>query len=168
MNRVIVSMMALLLSGCGDEARKKAEPQLSEAEIRELRAAYPGMTEDCLATIRRHGINAAPAGTDKCFHFTRPEHWVGLWRVGFEVSQFCPGNTTKCRFDVAPRMWLSSRDDSRAAWPSDGLYRVEFLGRRTLHPGHFGHMGLYEHEIIVDRMISIQKVPADKVEAERD
>ena len=44
----------------------------------------------------------------------------------------------------------------------DGTYRIEFVGRRTKKPGSFGHQSAYEHLMIADRVISIQKIPGEK------
>ena len=35
-------------------------------------------------------------------------------------------------------------------------YEVEFIGRRTAKRGHYGHFGAFDHEIVVDHMISIR------------
>lgn len=39
-------------------------------------------------------------------------------------------------------------------------YRVSFVGRKTKYPGGYGHFGLYQSEIIVDRMISLEWLSA--------
>jgi hypothetical protein len=47
--------------------------------------------------------------------------------------------------------------------PDQTLYAVEFIGRRTAVKGRYGHMGVFDHELIVDRMISMRQVePATK------
>lgn len=104
--------------------------------------------------------------TKTCFKMTEPQKWTGLWRRGFEESRFCADQ---------PHHAAEMCDDyfyDRAAWlngdlgvqvapnePQGGLYRVEFIGRRTQYPGHFGHLGMYDFEIYVDRPISIRRVP---------
>ena len=47
---------------------------------------------------------------------------------------------------------------------SGGLYAIEFVGRRTLQKGHHGHMGMFDHEILVDKLISLRQLetPYDK------
>lgn len=50
-----------------------------------------------------------------------------------------------------------------------GLYAVEFEGRLTAYRGTYGHFGMYDHEVIVDRLISIRQVeppPPELTEAE--
>jgi len=36
--------------------------------------------------------------------------------------------------------------------------RIEFIGRKTLYPGYYGHMGMSGSEIIVDRVISLKEM----------
>lgn len=42
------------------------------------------------------------------------------------------------------------------------LFRVEFIGRRTVYPGTYGHLGGYDHYIIADRVISIEPVKDER------
>jgi hypothetical protein len=44
--------------------------------------------------------------------------------------------------------------------PTEKLYQVDFIGRRPLHSGSFGHFGLFPTDVVVDRMISIKQVQA--------
>jgi len=39
-----------------------------------------------------------------------------------------------------------------------GVYAVNFTGRRSLFQGSYGHLGMYDEEVIVDHMISIRKI----------
>lgn len=39
-------------------------------------------------------------------------------------------------------------------------YLVSFVGRKTKYRGSYGHFGLYQSEIIVDRMISLELLSA--------
>jgi hypothetical protein len=106
---------------------------------------------------------------DQCLRFTKPTRWRGLWEVGFEWSEFCPAPATKCPI-AAQRggIWLDFADGAyKGPRLSDGLFEVEFTGRRTVYPGNFGHLGMYAHEMIVDRMISIKQVPDRQSEAEK-
>lgn len=95
--------------------------------------------------------------TDECVHMTPRRRWRGVWNNEFEGSQFCPGSRTECSYGGAgPRIWM----DAGPQPPPDGkLYLVEFDGRRTVFLGAYGHMGMFDHEIIVDRMISKEELP---------
>lgn len=35
---------------------------------------------------------------------------------------------------------------------------VDFIGRRTLYPGSYGHLSLFRHGIIVDRVIAAREL----------
>jgi len=87
-----------------------------------------------------------------------------LWRNNFEGSQFCEPPETQC--DAAkldPRRFIWLELDPPAGWedtPPGGLYAVDFIGRRSLFRGFFGHFGMSRNEVIVDRLISIRQVEA--------
>lgn len=119
------------------------------------------MTKACIARIRVNGVNAFPNRTEDCFEMTPRQRWTGLWRAAFEGSQFCADEAgvpaKKCEYDEGrAAIWF---EPGRDYAPDGTLYRVEFVGRRTVHPGVFGHMGVFQHEMIVDRMIAMKRVP---------
>ena len=106
--------------------------------------------------------------TDECVYMTPPQRWRGLWRNDFEGSGFCPNARTECSYwEERPRIWL----DAWPKYPPDQkLYRVEFIGRRTMFLGAYGHLGMSDHYMKVDRMISMKEVqwpPRSKAEIER-
>ena len=157
---------ALALAGCDEIEWAKQEPPRvvngieveSGIDIERLIREEPGLTEACKAKLRRRGLAALPNETDQCFQMRKPQRWRGLWRAEFEGSQFCPEPATICDpMTKEPKIWLDGFEDV-AREMNGKLYRVEFVGRRTLHAGPFGHMGGSEHEIIVDRPISIEEV----------
>ena len=96
--------------------------------------------------------------TDQCVYMTPRTRWRGLWHNGFEGSQFCPGERSECSLHSArPWIWMNAGVETGV----DGkLYRVEFEGRRTRFLGGYGHMGAFDHQVIVDRMIFIEELPA--------
>ncbi len=95
--------------------------------------------------------------TDQCVHMTARTRWRGVWKTEFEGSQFCPGARSECSLRSArPWIWMNAGVKTEL---NGKLYRVEFEGRRTRFPGGYGHMGEFDHEIIVDRMISIEELP---------
>ena len=120
------------------------------------------MSTACLDKIRWDGLEAMPSRTDACFEMAPQRRSTGLWLAALESSQFCadePGRpATKCEFKAgSPMTWLETKDD----YTADGkLYRIDFVGRRTAHAGHFGAYGFYQHEMIVDHMISIKEIGA--------
>lgn len=102
---------------------------------------------------------------ETCFRMTEPKKWTGLWRIGFEESRFCEDHHYRAAemcddyFYGRGAAWLTGDLGLPRKELGGSLYRVEFIGRRTQYPGTFGHMGGYDYEIVVDRPISIRKVP---------
>lgn len=109
---------------------------------------------------------------DQCVKFDPPKRWRGLWLNDFEGSQFCAAPAKRCQFvwiedRREPQIWL---DTTRVRLPQPlgsseeerfgGLYAVEFIGRRTKYAGSYGHMGVFDHDMIVDRMISMKTIQA--------
>lgn len=94
---------------------------------------------------------------------TPPQRWRGLWWDNFEGSVFCSSPAEECGDNPGNNTWLSYSEKLRhaGAKPAEGaggLYQVEFIGRKTLTRGHYGHMGYFDYEIIVDRMISARQL----------
>lgn len=156
MRVAVVCIAAALLVACHHR-----QPKMSDALLAQLRAAEPGITDDCLEKMKWGGIGAAPQATDKCFKMLPAIRWRGLWRNDFEGSDFCPAPADECRW-TTPRnaIWLSLRKSSLyySMEGRGGLYAVDFVGRRTAERGHYGHMGTSDYEVIVDRLISIRQV----------
>jgi hypothetical protein len=143
--------IGLLLVGCHHR-----QPKVSEAKILAIRASEPGMTDECLNKIRWGGIPATPTAVDQCFKMQPARRWRGVWRNEFEGSRFCPAPATKCSFySPGDRIWLDAPKH-----PDHTLYAVDFIGRRTAVKGHYGHMGVFDHELIVDRMIAMRQLEA--------
>ncbi|WP_236547822.1 hypothetical protein [Sphingomonas sp. AX6] len=152
---VAVIAMSILLVACD-----QPEPVMSEQEIAEFRKELPGITEKCLDIIRMGGIDAVPIETDKCFQMMPSRRWVGLWHDEFEEQRFCPSPANECSFDTpGERVWITFNRDVAAptSTRAGAVYAVEFIGRRTLRPGHHGHLGVFDHAMIVDDVISLKR-----------
>lgn len=97
----------------------------------------------------------ASTPTEECVKMLPQQHWRGLWRNDFEGSRFCPEPAEQCTFKTpGERIWLS-RTPGR---PDGGLYRVDFIGRRTMYKGPYGHFGLFDQELTIDRPIRIELI----------
>lgn len=102
--------------------------------------------------------------TEHCFKMEKPKRWSGLWGSGFEFSRFCPDGTepaSKCDVDTPGRaIWLVGAPLRRLPFEGcfDGPRRIDFVGRITQYPGGFGHLGLADYHMVVDRLISIEEV----------
>lgn len=115
--------------------------------------------------------------TDQCYKMEAPRRYRGIWIDEFEGQAFIPEGTTAPewpRADPASPGWREQFDRAQAAtiWldverAKLGHHRnggrkmfIDFMGRKTMYPGQYGHMGLSGHEIIVDRVISLKVCPA--------
>jgi hypothetical protein len=115
--------------------------------------------------------------TAKCVKMTRPQRFRGIWVDYFEGQAFIPAGSTPPQWPAGtlpPAEWRAQYERSRAAtiWldidpekvPSNWHRSqqravIDFIGRKTRYPGHYGHMGMAGHEIVVDRILSLQKCP---------
>jgi hypothetical protein len=106
---------------------------------------------------------------EDCYKMLPAQRYQGIWLDAFEGSEFFEG--AKDARDVEEEM--TRRTASRELivgvwvnWPatpastsdtdsqSGRLFAVEFIGRRTEHAGRFGHLGMFQHEMVVDQVIS--------------
>lgn len=95
--------------------------------------------------------------TDQCVHMEPARVWRGQWINQYEHTVFCPANLDEDKCPVPNnRTWLSGATGGEIGH----RYRVSFVGRKTKYPGGYGHFGLYQSEIIVDRMISLEWLSA--------
>ena len=160
MRRSVELLIIALLCGCSD-----AEPAYPKTrdELEKLAAANPGLTETCREDLQRDGIDAIALRDDECFEKLPAQRWRGLWDRGWEWTSFCPAPARECpiRADHGD-IWLERAEDAyKGPELADGLYQIEFVGRRTKFPGHFGHLNQYDHLMVVDRIVSIRLVRAE-------
>jgi hypothetical protein len=159
----------LLLVGCNRDHGNKADaapaaeytPRMPDFQT--IRKFEPGMTDFCIE--RFLAGDRSPIPDEKCFKFGAPERMSGTWAAMFEGSQFCPDSWKECaQTDRAPRaaIWLEFAQPLKFDVKSyiGGLYAIDFVGRRTIYSGHYGHMGVFSHEVIVDRIISMRQLKA--------
>ncbi len=153
-------LIAALLTGCD-----RPPPKVNAKTLQMIRAAYPGMTAACLDRIKYGGIQAMPWNVEDCFQMTSPRRWDGLWHDGYEDQRFCPAPTRQCSYATGrERIWITFKAGTR---PTQGsatgrTFSISFVGRRTLKPGHHGHMGMSVHEIVADKLLSITPLGADR------
>jgi hypothetical protein len=154
----------VLLTSC--DQRKPPVPkedtalaQAFDADIAKTRASNPGIKEACLKKIRAGELGALEwMDNPDCFEMLPGRRWSGLWNSGWEWTSFCPDPAKECpTASESGDIWLEFGKDREPQIP-DGLYRIEFQGRRTQMPGHFGHLDQYDHLMVVDRLISIRPV----------
>ena len=118
-----------------------------------------GLVWPCTKRSKADGVTVFERiPTDQCYKMDPPRKWTGLWRNSFEGSQFCPAPASNCSFGrPGPRIWLDSERASKKE-PDEGLYAVEFVGRRTSVKGHYGHMGASDYELVADRFLLMKRI----------
>jgi hypothetical protein len=147
----------LLLVGC-----HQRKPAMSDADFQEFKASYPGMTKRCLDETRYGGMSAWRPDDSDCFAMLPAHRWSGLWEKGWEWTNFCPDPAKECDWMAKRGTWLTFAKGARSETVlPDGTYRIEFVGRRSKVPGNFGHQASYDHLMVVDRVISIQRIPGE-------
>jgi hypothetical protein len=162
MRLLLVCIGAALLVGCHHR-----QPKMSDAQMAELRADEPGMKEECLDKIRWGGIEAIPSGLEECYKLDPPQRWRGIWYAAFEVSRFCPESERQCSL-AGPGEWIDLEEGHGVVLPRyDGepspiAFDIDFIGRKTSYPGHFGHPPGQSDVIIVDRLISAKSIQPTK------
>ena len=152
-----------LLVGCHRNGGYNREAALADAYLQQLQAQHPGMTDACVQKIRSGEIGLTGwIDNPDCFEMLPDQRWSGRWDTGWEWTIFCPDSAKNCGA-ANGGTWMTGGKGVHLprdfAW---GVYHVEFIGRRTKVPGYFGHLDQYAHMMVVDRFISIQKIPGQK------
>ena len=148
-------LCVVLLAGCNQQ-----KPKFTEEQMEAIHADAPGMTDACLEKLRWGGVEAMPERSDQCYTFEKPRKWKGVWLNQFEGSTFCPAGS-QCSHELADypqQIWLEFASPRPDKAEVGAVYEVEFIGRRSIGKGNFGHMGVSENDIIVDRIISMKEL----------
>ncbi len=95
--------------------------------------------------------------TSICYKMLPQQRWRGLWVSGHEYSIFCAEPVGKCDFKT-PGVARLEDGPGRSGYGS--VYRVDFVGRRTMYPGNYDGLGMFDHVIVFDRAISIELIDA--------
>lgn len=113
----------------------------------------------------QYGTVITSLPTDQCFRMSQPRRMQGIWIDEFEGSRFLPEARDITRAEVGSGgIWLNidtKKLPARYRSLSDEKLRafeIDLIGRQTAVAGRHGHMGGSDHEIIVDRLISIRPV----------
>lgn len=126
----------------------------------------------CAYRIDANTVGSLP--TDQCYKMEKPRRYRGVWVDAFEGQEFLPegrANPEWPRSDPqspgfraqmerarAARIWLNvDRVKLRHDFRNNGRrILIDFIGRKTMYSGWYGHMGMSGNEIIVDRVISLK------------
>lgn len=164
--RIATLLCAGLAVGACDTPQPRQTDNAERYSAEEIRVALPGITDACVAAMQLDDTRSVP--TDQCFEMQEARRFRGLWRNVFEGSRFCPAPARECEHNTpGDKFWLSFAEGlpQDRMEPTGGLYSIEFVGRKTLRRGRHGMWGLYDYEIIVDRVISMDEGP--KAEAKK-
>ena len=160
-----MKLWTLVLASMALVSGDQRQPKLSNEQVQKLKAAMPGITDECLDKVRWGGIEAMPSEIDKCFKMEPQRRWNGLYVTGFEWSRFCPAPAPECS-DTSTGRYITLDDSAAPALPayageeSPPRYEVEFVGRKTVFPIDGPSVPIYE--MVVDRLISIKRIEAQK------
>jgi hypothetical protein len=143
-------------AGPGDKLPLEAYRDPIDRQIAETGRGVPGRPFPCTYEETQNGVTAiVRQPTDICVKMSPPQRFRGLWRHPMEGSRFCPEPATTC-FGDSPgeKIWLSR---TPGAGGRGELYRVDFIGRKTMFTGPYGD-GFSDEEIVMDRAIRIELV----------
>lgn len=163
MTRRLLSLLLLLgLCACSDRS-SLAAPYKNPWDRAAIQLGYAGWVyQPCFRKEQTpYGDVQAFIGSKECFRFNPPERMRGIWLDEGEDAEFLPDAT------VSPVVRTYSPDATSLEFtrPEPLLtgghqaYALEFVGRRATYPGHYGHMGMSRHLIIVDEVVSAKPVP---------
>lgn len=159
MRGIVFALLCASLLGCDYR-----EPGMSSADIQAFAGTHPGITQACIDDVRwgRRDWGSVVDNSD-CFEMLPAQRWSGLWEQGWEWTNFCPDPAKQCAWMSRRGIWLTfAKGAYRGPRLPDGTYHIDFVGRRTKVPGYFGHLADYEHLMVVDRIISVQRIPGEK------
>ena len=160
-----------------ERARLLMKP-CTEADVGRGCYRYDGLEfreAPCSYHIDASTIGSLP--TDQCYKMEEARRHRGVWVDEFEGQRFIPEGTNlpewpktdpkspgwKEQFERAriATIWIdTSRANVDRKSRRNGARRfIEFVGRKTMFPGAYGHFGMSGQEIIVDRVISLRDCP---------
>lgn len=110
--------------------------------------------------------------TPSCIRYDPPRMFTGIWWDEFEGEAYwdfaraLPLQDSKP--DFASAAWLdfdpglmAGRDIDRSNG-HEKPWRISFMGRKTSVPGRHCHFGQFSHNIIVERIVSMETMPLPK------
>ncbi len=110
--------------------------------------------EPCFRTNR--GVPGRLADSE-CYRFAQPQRMRGVAVTGFETRRFYPARTTLPNPEERSEVWIGLEpqllpQNVRGRCIKGCALYLDFVGRRTAVQGSYGHMGLADHMVVVDRV----------------
>lgn len=108
-------------------------------------------------------------GSRACYNFHEPRVFKGIYIDEFEGQRFIEGAMPSARYAPKDKVWLEidEKSDLSAARQivsrkkkGTGIWLIEFEGQKAIQTrgGGFGHFGMSEDLVIVDKVLSAQLV----------
>ena len=130
-----------------------------------MRRCFPGVD-----TKAPHYVEAIDdkdfVGEFKCMPYSPPRRLAGVWVIGLESSRFYPqASTYDETVNRSEKIWLETDEPVPPEVTEAGqgagtrAYAIDFIGRRSLCEWHYGHFGMSPHEVVAQRILSLQPLP---------
>jgi hypothetical protein len=111
-----------------------------------------------------------PVPDEQCYRFGPRMRMRGLWLYQFEGSEFLqnyvepPDISTFYRNDVWlnwSRIYVPCLSPRRQQKPV--IFAIDFIGRKSAYPGHYGHLGRSRNLILAEKVLSIRRLDSPTV-----
>ena len=139
------------VAGFGDKLPPEAYLDPVDQEIARTGKGVGDRIAPCARAAEENGVRVVRTlPTEQCVKLLPARRYRGLWLDQFEGSRFCPEPARECTAtSPGDKIWLTVKEPGGGAGT---VYAVEILARRTMYKGAYGHLGVSDHELIVDRV----------------
>ena len=149
---IVLGWSAIAQAGIKDKLPPEAYQDPIDQQIARAGKGVPGRPSPCAYEEVRNGVDTIESQpTGLCVKMLPQQRFRGLWRHPMEDSRFCPEPASQCKYDSpGDKIWLS---DTPGSGGHGELYRVDFIGRRTMYKGGYGFS---DYVIIMDEVIKME------------
>ena len=158
---ILLAWSSASLAGITDKLPPEAYRDPIDQQIARTGKGVPGRPSPCAYEEVRNGVDVIemqPTGV--CYKMLPQQRWRGLWVSGHESSLFCPAPAPTCDMKTPGAARLEN-GPGRSGYGS--VYRVDFVGRRTMYRGNYDGLGMIDQIILMDRAISIELIKASPI-----
>jgi hypothetical protein len=156
MRPVILLSFVLLASGCSPRGATSPAAYLHFRDY--FRASFGSVFGyPCTHLTREDGVDVYESTKPQdCYRFSAARRMRGVWIDEFEGSEFFEGATSRSAVSLKnnDQTWLELENHR----PTGRAYFMDFIGRKTLVPGHYGHMGGSRNLVLINRVISVRPI----------